>query len=245
MAENNTEKKDMEPIPNQIPAEIRIVRNSSSHGGEEIERMISQVINLNSKNVVHEPTCPICSSPYCDELGQKYLENSSDVNLTRKQMKDKYGDAFNFDLSVIRNHLTMHAESATRELQKVEYASRIKRLYNNNLTTLDWIQANLAFNAERIIAINSLMPNGDQSLADIEKIKSDATAKHTAQSHNFLKLQASIMGEMKDEGDLIKIPTQEFTSLYVNALDSAKTDGERKILRDLFAKIEIICKKFN
>lgn len=246
MTENN-DNNEMEPLAslqvqqNQIPVEIKLFKNSTTSNGEEVERMMNQVINLNSKNVVHEPTCPICSSSLRKEIEQKYIESNENIGEVRKFYTDRTGEEI--ELSVLKNHLKTHIESGIREIQKVEYASRVKRLYNQNLSTLDAIAAGLAIVMERIINVNSLLPTENESLADIERIKCSETVKLMGQTNNLLKLRASILGEMKSSGDMISIPANEFVNTFLDAINNAKTDMERQVLANLFSKFEALSKK--
>jgi hypothetical protein len=61
--------------------------------------------------------------------------------------------------------------------------------------------------------------------------------------NNLLKLQASILGEMKLSGELITIPSSQFVNVFNDALLDAKTDREKQIIKDILTKLANINKK--
>jgi len=236
--------ESIEVTPENIPAEISFLKNStissSISRGDDIFKMLSQVINLTGEKLIHEPTCQICSSPNRKEIEKKYLENKS-ISDAKKSFKDLTN--VELDEVVFENHFYMHMTQGVRELQKVEYAQKIRRLYSQNLTTLDRISMSFAVIMERILAINSLIPSSDESIADIERTKSSETARLTGVLHNMLKLQASILGEMKTSGELITIPQKDFIDVFMDSLQDAKTEKERDTIKMILDKLEGIAKR--
>ena len=104
-------------------------------------------------------------------------------------------------------------------------------------TTLDKIQLGLAAISERLMGVNSIIPDKEHSRVEVEKIKSVETSRLMTSFNQLLKLQASILGEMKDSGELISIPRQAFVEIFTEAITDAKTNEEKivvqKILDDL------------
>jgi hypothetical protein len=49
--------------------------------------------------------------------------------------------------------------------------------------------------------------------------------------NNLLKLQASILGEMKNSGELVSIPKDAFVKFFNNAILEAKSDVERETIK--------------
>jgi hypothetical protein len=224
-----------------IPTDARVVKTFNNVSrGEDVERMLSQVINLSSENVVHEPTCQICSSPYRKNIEEKYAEKKSILE-ARKVLKDKAGiDLENY---FFENHFDFHSSQGMAELQKIEYTQRVKRLYNQSLTTLDRIDSATAMLMERIMGVNSLIPSTEESRAKIEQIKSAETNKLMGTYTNLIKLRASVCGEMKTSGELITIPAKEFIDAFINAIQSAKSDREREGFKNLLDRLETLSKK--
>jgi hypothetical protein len=93
------------------------------------------------------------------------------------------------------------------------------------------------------MGVNSITPNGDLSMAEVEKIKSAETARLMMAFNQLLKLQAGIMGEMRSSGELITIPKDNFVSIFKKALIDAKTDNERKCINKLLSDLADLSKK--
>ena len=90
--------------------------------------------------------------------------------------------------------------------------------------------------------INSIVPSQNLEIVEIEKIKSTETAKLMASFNQLLKLQASILGEMKNSGELITIPRTSFVNIFHDAILNAKDEDQRKLLREILDKIANLSK---
>lgn len=207
---------------------------------EEVERILSKSINLNDTMIYHEPTCLICSSPYRRELEQIFLDKKSNKEVIQL-FKDKTGK--DIEDNVVANHVDHHMTGGIRELQKIEYLNRLKRLNSPNITTLERISSAYAVISERLLGINSIVPNGEESAAEIEKIKSSETSRLMSSLTNLLKIQAAILGEMKTTGELSYIPTKDFMAIFMDALREAKTEREKQIVMGLLDKLQSLAKK--
>jgi len=206
----------------------------------DIDEALAQLININEKNVYHEPTCMICSDPHREELEKKWADTTN-----HEEVKKLFKSRSDFPVSkdVIDNHMRFHYERGVRGLQLIEYANRIKRLSGVQLTTLDRIHLGLSTITERLAGINSITPNNDISAAEIEQIKSAETARLMGTFNNLLKLQASIMGEMKDSGELIIIPMKSFVDVFNKAIIEAKTQAERAAIKRVLDDLGSLNKK--
>lgn len=201
---------------------------------DDVSKALSLAININDNKIMHEPTCAICSSVNRKEIEEKYSEtkNAKEVAALAKEL-------FNLKLSktVIENHILFHTTGGIREIQKVEYVGKINRLNNVNLTTLERIKLGLSAINERLVAINSIMPSGDISFSEIEKIKSSETARLMSSMTNLLRLQANILGEMKNSGEIVTIPKREFIDTFHNALLSCETEETRRVIKGILDRL--------
>ena len=231
----NTPDGSMSPPPdvNAIPAYYPKLSG-------DIEDVLLQQINLNGNNILHEPTCMICSASNRVDIEQKWLD-------TKKydEAKKVFSSISTMPVSndIIDNHMRHHYDKGIKELQKIEYTNKIKRLNSVELTTLDRIRLGLSMLTERLVSINSITPNNDVSIVEVEKIKSSETARLTGSFNQLLKLQASILGEMKSSGELIMIPRQAFVDTFNRAIVESKTDEERDGIKRLLTSLADISKK--
>jgi len=238
MSEDKIESS-MEAMSSPISVDAELINPTGISRGDDISRLLGQVINLNDNKILHEPTCPICASPYRLEIEKAYLNNKS-LSEARTLYKDKTGK--DIDLGAFKNHIESHIDSCN-EIKKVEFTNRVKRLYDQNLTTIDRISMALAILTERVVGINSISPSSTESFADIEKIKSSETARLMGAWQSLLKLQAQILGEMKSSGELMTIPQKEFVNIFITEMQKAKTDKERETIKNMLDKIEALAKK--
>jgi len=199
-----------------------------------IVKNLGQLINFND-NIMHEPTCVICSSPYRTDIEAKWLETKSTIE-TQKFIKQKA----KLDLTdaIIDNHMLIHLNSGIKEIQKIEYADRIRRLSNNDLGTLDRIKIALSAIDERIMGINSIIPSQNTSQVEIEKIKSSELTKLMATYEKLIKLQASILGEMEKQGSMIRIPKAAFLDWYNRMMVEAKNPEEKQIVKKILGELK-------
>jgi len=219
---------------------ISPVSMNTISGGDQIDRLLSQAVNIGNNMVLHEPTCMICSSPYREEIEQKQLEKKSYAE-TIKLFEEKTGNKIN--KGIIENHMKFHHDKEMRELQKIEYIDRIKRHSGQNLTTLDRISICFSIVSERLMGVNSVIPSADESIATIEKMKSSETARLMGVLNNLLKLQAGILGEMKSSGELISIPANDFVQIINKALSEAQTDRERKLVKGIIDSLDVLSRR--
>lgn len=226
----------MEPIPiDNNDVTIKILNNS-----DQVDKLFAQGVNLSNGMVLHEPSCEICSSSHREDVEQAYL-TTKDYNQTAALFKQLSGH--NVNKSIVENHMRFHYDRAIREIQKVEYIDRIKRYSGQNLTTLDRISICFSILSERLMGINSVIPAEDESVAQIEKLKSSETARLMGQLKDLLKLQAAILGEMKSSGELITIPTNDFINIINEALAQARTESERQLVKDILGKLDALSRR--
>ena len=222
----NDSMEPLEPVESFVEEESEVTPYRKDFN--QVEKIFSQAINLANDGQFHESTCVICCSPLRDEAEDAWDQGRATAPI-KKLFKEKSTQKVND--SLIKNHMKNHKDGGIRELKKVEYVDKIKRLYGGgSVTTLDRLDLSLAIITDQILEVNSLEPSGDKSWADIQKIKSGETNKLMATFCNITKLQATITGEMKDSGEIISIPRDKFISVFNEAIISAKNDREREII---------------
>lgn len=231
-------EENIKPIE-VVKAEEHVISTTISAHSNSMERTLSQVINLNNDNEMHEPTCLICSSPLrkeAEEIWEKNRKDSEVQELFTKRSGSKVSK------EVVQNHMRNHFNQGVRELQKVEYINRLQRLKNQNSTTLSKIDMAETIIIERITGINSIPPGtGDMSHAEVEKLKSTETTKLVGQLEHLIKLRASVLGEMKSSGDMISMPTQAFVDIFREELRLAKNDREKELINSILNRLRKLC----
>lgn len=236
MEDSNNSSEVTVATPTNSSGQSHLVTIPYSGGAEEA---MSQMVSVNEQGIVHEPTCLLCSDPSRDDIEIKFEELGKDLTgyKTLKQfIKDKTGATITKE--VIINHFKHHYEGV-RELQKIEYISKIKRISSVERTTLDRVSLGLSALEERLMGINSIVPDNATSASEVESIKSSETAKLMNAYNQLLKLKASILGEMKTSGEVVTIPKVAFVEVFNKALIEA-TDDQRVVIRkilDTLAKL--------
>jgi hypothetical protein len=224
---DNSMEDSMSPPPNVEPSKEEFYHVAQVG----VDNILGQLVNLNDENILHEPTCLICSSAHRKDIEDMWLAIKK-----HDDVKEAFKDRIVLSNDVIDNHMRNHYDRGIKELQKVEYINRIQRLSSVELTTLDSIRMGLAALTERLAGVNSITPSGDMSAAEVEKIKSMETARLTSASTQLLKLKASIMGEMKNSGELIILPRDAFVQIFNEALTNAESDKEKAVVKSLLSK---------
>jgi len=196
---------------------------------------LMQLINLNDQDVLHEPTCLLCSNGVREEAEAKWLSSGQKHKEVRELVEQKSNITISND--IIDNHMKYHVSSGVRELQKKEYADKLQRLSSVQLTTLDRISLCFSALIERLSGINSIVPDSEKSPADIEKIKSSETARLMNSFNQLLKLQASILGEMKSSGELITLPRQAFVSIFNEAILDTNNDEIKASIKNILKQL--------
>jgi len=239
----NASKEPIEPLEPTAedsmspPEEEQVILSSASH---QVDDILCQVVNINSDNIFHEPTCLICSNTNRNDMEKKWIE-TKDHETVKNIFRGK--SKINLSNDIIDNHMRFHYDRGIKEIHKIEYINRIKRLNSSEFTTLDRIRLGLAALMERLMGINSIVPNNDVSVVDIEQMKTSETTKIMGSFNQLLKLQASIMGEMKSNGELIIIPRQSFIDVFNTSIIESKTDQEKKTIQKILSRLSDINKK--
>ena len=237
MKDANVQSEVIPPPQDEVstPHDFRIQETSA-----DVDSLLVQLISINSDNIFHESTCLICSSPQRKDIEEKWLEtkNHSEVKKLVKTVSD-----CRLSNDIIDNHMRFHFDRGIKALQQVEYANKIRRISNIELTTLDRIRLGLASIDERIMGINSIVPNNDLSAAEVEQMKSVEVARLMGAYNNLLKLKSAIMGEMINQGDLIIIPKQSFIEVFNRAITESKNEEEKASIMKLLTNLSELNKR--
>lgn len=231
MSDDQNSYQNIPPAESMIP-----IQSGADTSSNTIDKVLAQANNL-SGNVIHEPTCIICSNPHREEIEQEWL-NTKKHSDVKKFIKGRSG--IEVTNGIIDNHMLYHNGREVREHVKQEYRELIRRLNSVELTTLDRIRLGLSAITERLIGINSLVPDTNNSVVDIEQIKSVETARLMSNFNQLIKLNATIMGEMQKKGEIISIPREAFLSFYNDILAEAITDEEKKVIRKVLDGLLIL-----
>jgi hypothetical protein len=222
------------PEPKEQPSKLVVVSSSN-----DIDGLLSQLINLNQDNIIHESTCLICSNPDRSEIENKYNRKDK-VEDILKFIEDKYKTKIHS--SVLENHMVYHYERQIQELRKREYVDKIKRVTGSELTTLDRISLCFAALSERLVNINSVLPNIDAGHVEIEQIKTTETVKVMNAFSQLLKLQATILGEMKNSGQLIVLPREAFINIFNEIIIESKSSEQKEIVKKILDRLLTLSK---
>jgi len=215
----------------EIPIQPQVV----DRGFDQVDSMLAQVVNLSGSNQMHEPTCPICSSKLRGEA-EDVWENEGEKTAPVLRIFRERTD-LKISAEIVKNHMRNHKDGGQKEIKKVEFIDRVRRLYGKNVTTMDRIDLCLAVITERLMQINSLSPDGKKTHVDIEKIKTSETTKLMATYSSLLKIQATILGEMKSSGEIISISRDRFVEVFNDAITEAKTDRERALITNILKSL--------
>jgi len=234
----STDNLDVPPSDSMgevVPVEEELIPSTTDTSFiSDAEKAMRQLVNVNSSNIYHEPTCIICSCSLREKIEQMYVAKK-----TKEEIIEYVKNHADIELSnsLIESHMMYHFEKGVREHVKTAYIDKLRRLSSQETTTLSKIRTSIDALTERIVGVNSIVPCGDLTEADIEKIKSSETARLTRAMTSLLQLQANMMGEMKDSGELITIPKKAFVQFFNDAITSAKTDAERNIINNLLTAL--------
>jgi len=231
--------------PQENASEIQEVEANDvviSNGASEIDEVLESGVNIGEDGVFVEPSCSICKSPYREELEEAWLSTrmvSAVVKVFEEKGTKKVPSTF-----VIENHMVNHlGHSSIAEIQRREYTTRIKSIKKDGLSTLDQIAMMSSMITENILNVNSITPSGNETKADIAKLKSAETTKLVARLESLCKLRASILGEMLGEGDLIYLPTEEFVKIFNRAIvDNQGKPEVQEAIKNLLGDLQNIGK---
>lgn len=230
-------EKSQEPENSQeiIPSPIKIDKvDLLQTGTSKVRDLFSAVIKLNNTGVFHEPTCSLCANKYRFEIEEFFLkipQYETDKFAKTKAFIESKGE--NITIDVIKNHCGHHIDQGASQLRKIEYIETLDNLSSVKMSTLEECDLMVAALKERMLEISKLAPDHRTSRVEIEEIKSNVVNQISKSISNLLVLRAKLLGEMKENGEVIIIQRNKFKIAFNNALNRVKTDEERNIVVDL------------
>jgi methyl-accepting chemotaxis protein len=220
-----------------VETEDNLIENDLSavqSGSNVIDKSLLQVVNLDDHNTIYVPTCLVCTSTYRKEIESTFLENKKH-DAVRDFCKSRGAPYLSNE--VIDNHMRFHYEKGIGALKQIEFIDRIRRLSSVETTTLGRLRFMMDAITDQIVQLQGMTPSGDLSATDIEKIKSQEINKLSQSMGRLLKLHAEMMGEMKDNGELLTIPKQAFVNFFNAAITNANDEKEREVIKDILSQL--------
>jgi len=203
-----------------------------------LERFLLSQVSLNKEGKYFERDCPICNSQIRLESEEKWLK-SRNADEILEFLKSK-GEPC--PITVIKNHMEFHLDQAYLELRKREYINKIIALSQMSLDTMTRVEMSLAAISERLMTI-SAMEDPDLTPGDLEKLKDEQTCKLIATQTKLIEIRASLMGEMKNDGDLLSVRKEDFSKIFADVLHEFKSEEARRIVNRILEKFSASVKK--
>lgn len=234
-SENNIESVSNIPSPSTTK-EVSISR-ILSNVQPSIRDFLAPIINIGRDGKFYEPTCEFCAHQYREDA-EIYYNSLEKIDPKRIHKVENYllvekGSPLNIDC--IRNHIENHMDRGDAELRKVEYINKLSNLASVDMNTFQRIKMALAAITERLTAMHSCPTSG--KLENEEK-KSKSINDLIKTWTNLVELQSELMGEMIGKGEVITIHKEDFNRVMGNAMQNAKTDGEKKLILSLLSDFE-------
>lgn len=196
-----------------------------------IRDILSSVINVSASGRYYEPSCKLCSSRHRDSAEGMAL--SFDIGVTNREERiSGFFTSVHEEVStdVVRNHMNSHMNKGDVELRKVEYVSRLASLTSSQMTNL--AQAKLATAAvlECLGGVGAIVPTKGLSPAKAQEMKASVVTKLVKTWTDLMQIHSKLSGELWDEGKMVAIPSTDFQRVFDDALHSAKTPDERRLI---------------
>lgn len=227
MSDNNKEE-ELDAIVSKMDSETstEVIQQS---------RALERLIDLNERQQVHEPTCLLCNSPHRQKLEDEWDDSGESIKAVQDLWKKL--NSSHVGKSAVEMHFFHHIRKEIREIQKVEYINKLNNLKGENQSSIERIKLYLAAVDERILGINSVVPEGDLDPARVEQLKSSEMVKLMGSAEKLIKLLAQITGEMAVSGDLVTIPKSAFIEVFTKALVEAKNDREKEVINGILESL--------
>lgn len=231
MSDSTTDRQHSTP-PDSAASSLALI-DASPPGIREI---LSSVINVSESGRYFEPSCRFCGSPHRDDAER--LAGSFDISVKQSDAEERISQFFTsvgerVSSDVVRNHMTSHMGRGDIELRKVEYVSRLASLTGCQMTTLSQAKLAMAAVLECLGSVGAIVPTKGLSPAKAQELKATVVTRLIKTWVDLMAIQAKLNGELWDEGKMIAIPATDFQRVFDDALNSAKTPDERRLISRL------------
>ena len=199
--------------------------------GGRLEDLLSGLVNLNEVGVFVHPNCPICNSLVRFRAEKKWLESRNADSI----MEFFIDHGEEYSVPIIKHHMERHLSASQEDIRKREWIDKVVNIQKAGSTTLDNLDLALAAISERMVSISAL-EDIEEPLSKVEKIKSDALCNLTSKMHSLLQLRAKMLGEMLGSGEMLAINTSDFTKMFEELLNEARSVEEKQIIDRVFGR---------
>lgn len=206
-----------------------------------VKDFLAPMVNLDESGQYFEPTCRLCTHEKRADIEVHYKSLEKVLPFETKCEKTLMfvlaEGIGNIPIDVIRNHLSNHLAHGDAEFRKTEYINKIRNLSSVEMGTFERIKFALAAISERIAAIASC-ENNDKIPVRTEAAKSKSINDLLKTWTSLIALQSELLGEMVGKGEVISIHKEDLDNVIGNALNNAKTEGERQLISNILADLE-------
>jgi hypothetical protein len=204
----------------------------------KVRDLFSAIIKLNHAGTFHEPTCPVCSHPLRSEAEDLYMGMSKHNASRFKEIKEFFlSKNEKITIDAIKNHFQCHVDEGDSQLRKIEYIETLDNLVSIKMSTIEEVDLMLAALKERMLEVAKLSPDRTESRSDIEQAKSNMINQTSKSVSNLLQLRAKLLGEMRENGEVVVIPRNKFKEAFNNALQKVRNDDEKQLIVELLKDI--------
>lgn len=221
-------------LPATTSAEITRAVNDD----KALERFLFSQVSLNKEGQYFEQNCPLCNSQKRAEAEDKWLKsrNADEILEYLKSIGEPS------PITVIKNHMEYHLDQAYQELRKREQINKTITLLKMPLDTLTRVELSLSAIMERLMSISSVEDSSISS-SELEKLKDEQTCKLVTAQTKLIEIRANLMGEMKNDGDLLSVRKEDFSKIFAEILQEFKGEEARRIINRILEKFAASVKK--
>lgn len=201
--------------------------------------ILSNVVNISESGLYHEPSCPVCSSQNRENAEDAWRKLDS-LATDRLDKMVAYFRNFNegFSRDAVQNHFRSHIDKGEVELRKSEYIARLANLSGAGMATIDHVKLAMAAVMECLTSAGTIVADRNTSNAKALEVKSKMVTSLVKTWTDLLSLQAKMLGEMLEDGELVTIPRNAFIKVFDDALKAAKTKEDAALISSILNGLE-------
>lgn len=194
---------------------------------KHIQDFLTNVINLNQAGNYYEPTCKVCTSAL-RERGEKYYGSLDPLNKHKDEALSSWfaSEGEDIPLDAVKNHTSNHVGVGDREYRKIEYINRVSNLCSVQLDPLQRLDFAIAAITDRITEMSSHSQGNMLHEDKRSKIMNDLFKTYGS----LLEQQNKLIQSMEEEGKLVRIPRDEFNSVFKKHMDPLNEEERERLL---------------